>query len=72
MQARIRNYRPTWELNVTQPVAGNYYPLTSAIYLEVHRPSNAACSYLAARLFWHSSAQAALCMAFQLMSTMWA
>ena len=27
MQKRILNFRPTWTLNVTQPVTGNYYPV---------------------------------------------
>lgn len=31
--ARQRNFRPTWELNVTEPVSGNYYPINSHIYL---------------------------------------
>ena len=31
---RKRNYRPTWDLNVFEPVAGNYYPVNSAIYIE--------------------------------------
>lgn len=30
-QVRKLNYRPTWNLNVTQPIAGNYYPVTSHI-----------------------------------------
>ncbi|KAI3388800.1 hypothetical protein SNEBB_010787 [Seison nebaliae] len=30
---RIRNYRPTWQLNQTEWVAGNYYPITSFIYI---------------------------------------
>ncbi|XP_035888341.1 lysosomal alpha-mannosidase isoform X2 [Phyllostomus discolor] len=30
---RRRNYRPTWELNQTEPVAGNYYPVNSRIYI---------------------------------------
>lgn len=34
MQKRILNYRPTWNLTVHQPVAGNYYPVNSAIYIE--------------------------------------
>ena len=34
MQQRIYNYRPTWNLSVNQPVAGNYYPINSAIYIE--------------------------------------
>jgi hypothetical protein len=31
---RKRNYRPTWDLNVWQPVAGNYYPVNAAIFIE--------------------------------------
>jgi hypothetical protein len=31
---RKRNYRPTWDLNVFEPVAGNYYPVNAAIYIE--------------------------------------
>jgi len=32
-QQRIRNYRPTWNWNPTQPTAGNYYPVNAAAYL---------------------------------------
>ncbi|XP_059093937.1 lysosomal alpha-mannosidase-like [Tigriopus californicus] len=28
---RERNFRPTWNLNVTEPIAGNYYPINSRI-----------------------------------------
>ncbi|KAL4856940.1 Alpha-mannosidase [Chlorella vulgaris] len=28
------DYRPSWELNVTEPVAGNYYPVTAAMYVQ--------------------------------------
>jgi hypothetical protein len=31
---RQRNYRPTWDLTVYQPVAGNYYPVNTAMYVE--------------------------------------
>jgi hypothetical protein len=31
---RKHNYRPTWDLNVYEPVAGNYYPVNEAIYIE--------------------------------------
>lgn len=31
---RKRNYRPTWDLNVFEPIAGNYYPVNAAIYIE--------------------------------------
>jgi hypothetical protein len=31
---RKRNYRPTWDLNVFEPVAGNYYPVSAAMYIE--------------------------------------
>jgi len=30
-----RDYRPTWQLNQTEPVAGNYYPVNSRIYIQV-------------------------------------
>lgn len=30
-QIRVLNYRPTWPLVVTQPTAGNYYPVNSHI-----------------------------------------
>lgn len=29
---RIRDYREDWPLNVTQPIAGNYYPINLGIY----------------------------------------
>lgn len=32
-QRRVRNERTTWNLNVTQPVAGNYFPVTAAAFL---------------------------------------
>ncbi len=35
MLKRKVNFRPTWNLDVKQPVAGNYYPLTAAMYIEV-------------------------------------
>ncbi|KAF2611129.1 hypothetical protein F2Q70_00007400 [Brassica cretica] len=31
---RIRDYRSDWKLEVTQPVAGNYYPINHGIYLQ--------------------------------------
>ena len=31
MQKRKLNHRATWNLDVNQPVAGNYYPITSMI-----------------------------------------
>ena len=33
-QKRVRSFRPTWKLNETEPVAGNYYPVNSAIFIE--------------------------------------
>ncbi|XP_053388235.1 lysosomal alpha-mannosidase-like isoform X2 [Mercenaria mercenaria] len=34
IQTRKRDYRPTWKLNQTEPVAGNYYPINSRIFLQ--------------------------------------
>ncbi|KAK3702899.1 hypothetical protein QZH41_014169, partial [Actinostola sp. cb2023] len=34
MQERRRNFRPTWKLNNTEPVGGNYYPVNSRIYIK--------------------------------------
>ncbi|XP_051119209.1 probable alpha-mannosidase At5g13980 [Andrographis paniculata] len=31
---RIRNYRSDWNLQVNQPVAGNYYPINLGIYIK--------------------------------------
>ncbi|KAJ0974238.1 hypothetical protein J5N97_016203 [Dioscorea zingiberensis] len=31
---RVRDYREDWNLQVTQPVAGNYYPINLGMYLE--------------------------------------
>ncbi|PIA32796.1 hypothetical protein AQUCO_04300016v1 [Aquilegia coerulea] len=31
---RIRDYRTDWELQVNQPVAGNYYPVNLGLYME--------------------------------------
>ena len=36
---RSRGSRPTWDLRETQPVAGNYYPVNAAVYLEDDRAS---------------------------------
>ena len=30
---RIRNYRPTFEINMTEPTAQNYYPVNSKILI---------------------------------------
>merc|ERR1719266_2193712 len=34
MMKRVRDKRPTWDLNVTEPVAGNYYPINSRMYIK--------------------------------------
>ncbi|KVI06110.1 Galactose mutarotase-like domain-containing protein [Cynara cardunculus var. scolymus] len=34
---RIRDYRADWDLEVNQPIAGNYYPINLGIYLKDHR-----------------------------------
>ncbi|PON50481.1 Glucan biosynthesis, periplasmic [Trema orientale] len=32
---RIRDYRADWDLNVNQPVAGNYYPIQGKLYFRI-------------------------------------
>lgn len=32
--ATCRDFRPTWKLNQTEASAGNYYPLTAAMYIQ--------------------------------------
>lgn len=34
MLKRIRNYRPTWNLELKEPISGNYYPVTSKIAIK--------------------------------------
>ncbi|XP_049286781.1 lysosomal alpha-mannosidase-like isoform X4 [Anopheles funestus] len=34
MLRRVRNYRETWELDLVEPVSGNYYPITAKIAIE--------------------------------------
>ncbi|XP_014487574.1 PREDICTED: lysosomal alpha-mannosidase isoform X1 [Dinoponera quadriceps] len=34
MLKRVRNYRPTWDLELHEPVAGNYYPVTNKIVIK--------------------------------------
>lgn len=31
---RTRDYRPTWNYTITEPVSGNYYPVTSRIWIK--------------------------------------
>jgi Glycosyl hydrolases family 38 C-terminal domain/Glycosyl hydrolases family 38 C-terminal beta sandwich domain len=33
-QQRIRNFRSSWDLEVFEPIAGNYYPVNAAAYIE--------------------------------------
>jgi hypothetical protein len=33
MMERTRNHRPTWKLNLTEPVSANYYPVNSRIMI---------------------------------------
>ncbi|XP_049803878.1 lysosomal alpha-mannosidase-like [Schistocerca nitens] len=34
MLKRVINFRPTWDLEVYEPISGNYYPITSKIVIE--------------------------------------
>jgi len=38
-QKRVLNYRPTWNLDVYEPLAGNFYPINAAIYIEDNESS---------------------------------
>jgi lysosomal alpha-mannosidase len=38
-QKRVRNHRPSWNLTVTDPVSGNYYPVNSAIMVRDVNPT---------------------------------
>lgn len=31
---RTYNYRPTWDLEVYEPISGNYYPISAAMYVQ--------------------------------------
>ena len=31
-QKRVFNFRPTYDLDITEPIAGNFYPVTSAVF----------------------------------------
>lgn len=31
---RVRDYRPTWNYTITEPVSGNYYPVNSRIWIQ--------------------------------------
>lgn len=34
LMTRIRDYRPTWKLNLTEPVSSNYYPVNALINIK--------------------------------------
>lgn len=34
MLKRVKNYRPTWNLELEEPISGNYYPVTSKIAIK--------------------------------------
>lgn len=38
---RIKNFRPTWEYDATtEPIAGNYYPITTSISIRNFAPGS--------------------------------
>ena len=37
MLHRVRDYRPTWRLNQTEHAAGNYFPVTTAAFIQDER-----------------------------------
>ncbi|KAL6013289.1 hypothetical protein ACLOJK_003781 [Asimina triloba] len=52
MDLYIRDYRTDWDLQINQPVAGNYYPINLGIYIE---DSNTELSILVDRSIGGSS-----------------
>lgn len=34
MLKRVKDYRPTWDLKLEEPISGNYYPVTSKIAIK--------------------------------------
>jgi len=44
LQKRVLNYRPTWKLEVNQPIAGNYYPIQSQIMIKDNK-TNESLTY---------------------------
>ncbi|XP_064640290.1 lysosomal alpha-mannosidase-like isoform X2 [Lineus longissimus] len=55
IQLRTRDYRPTWKLNVTEPVSVNYYPVNSRIFLRDEVNKKAQFSILTDRSLGGSS-----------------
>jgi lysosomal alpha-mannosidase len=47
MQKRVLNYRPTWNVSIAEPVAGNYYPVNGAAALR-DTVADAQLSYVTA------------------------
>ena len=44
---RTRNHRPTWKLNVTEPVSANYYPVNANIAIrDSAKKGQGRCSVL--------------------------
>ncbi|CAD8084472.1 unnamed protein product [Paramecium primaurelia] len=42
MQQRKLNYRPTWDLEVNQPIAGNYYPVNGILQIQNNQTGEVA------------------------------
>jgi lysosomal alpha-mannosidase len=43
----VRDWRPTWRLNNTDPISSNFYPVTAAI--EIAQPDKSALAVLTDR-----------------------
>eukprot|EP00927_Polykrikos_kofoidii_P010586 TRINITY_DN14462_c0_g1_i1.p1 TRINITY_DN14462_c0_g1~~TRINITY_DN14462_c0_g1_i1.p1 ORF type:complete len:1029 (-),score=189.34 TRINITY_DN14462_c0_g1_i1:76-3162(-) len=46
MLPRQRDFRPTWKLNQTEPIAGNYFPVVSAVSIRDSRVGGAQLTLL--------------------------
>ena len=56
-----RDYRPTWKLNQTETVAGNYYPVNSRIFIQVDGQDKSWIESSSSSLFHRSDVMDNMC-----------